>query len=103
MRAAFRPEGQILNPAEQLAQRKVIDEAQDQLLAGLRYVPSSLKRYEYVPYVAVSADSYGLEQLQSSADVLDVFEDKPMRLATVTEGRLIPMILQEGEIWKELF
>ena len=54
VRAAFRPEGQILNPAERLAQRKVIEEAQDQLLAGLRYVPSSLKRYEYVPYIAVS-------------------------------------------------
>ncbi len=82
VRAAFRPEGQILNPAERLAQRKVIEEAQDQLLAGLRYVPSSLKRYEYVPYIAASVDAAGLEQLKSSADALDVFEDKPMRLAT---------------------
>ncbi len=82
VRAAFRPEGQMSNAAERLAQRQVIGEAQDQLLAGLRYVPSSLKRYDDVPYVAVSADSYGLEQLRLSADALDVFEDKPLKLAT---------------------
>jgi hypothetical protein len=82
VRAAFRPEGQITSAAEVLAQRKVIEEAQDQLLSWLRYAPSSLKRYDDVPYVAVSTDSYGLAQLQSSADVLDVFEDKPLRPAT---------------------
>ena len=81
VRAAFRPEGQIQNSAERLAQRKVIEEAQDRLLAGLKYVPSSLKRYDDVPYVAVSADSAGLAQLESSADVLNVFVDKPMKLA----------------------
>src|SRR5262252_3859260 len=82
VRAAFRPEGQITSVAEVLAQRKVIEEAQDQMLSWLRYAPSSLKRYDDVPYVAVSTDSYGLAQLQSSADVLDVFEDKPLRPAT---------------------
>src|SRR5262245_8467677 len=56
VRAAFRPEGQIASAAETLAQRKVIEEAQNQMLAWLRYVPSSLKRYDDVPYVAVSTD-----------------------------------------------
>jgi len=69
------------NAAEALAQRSVIKEAQGQLLAGVRYVPSSLKRYDYVPYIAASVDAIGLEQLQSSSVALDVFEDKPMRLA----------------------
>ena len=45
VRAAFRPEGRLLSAAERLAQRKVIEESQDQLLAGLRYEPSSLKRF----------------------------------------------------------
>src|SRR5215510_8445041 len=49
VRAAFQPEGQIMNAAQMLAQRKVIEETQDQLLAGLRYVPSSLKKYDDVP------------------------------------------------------
>jgi hypothetical protein len=57
--AASRPEGQMSNAAGLLGQRQVIEEAQDRLLAGLRYVPPSLKRYGDVPYVAVSADSYG--------------------------------------------
>jgi subtilisin len=82
VRAAFRPEGQMSNAAERLAQRAVIKEAQDQLLTWLRYVPSSPKSYKYVPYVVVSTDSYGLKQLQSSADVMDLFENKPMQLAT---------------------
>jgi len=82
VRATFRPEGQITSAAEALAQRKVIEEAQDQILSWLRYAPSSLKRYDDVPYMAVITDSYGLAQLQSSADALDVFEDKPLRPAT---------------------
>src|SRR5262245_15426855 len=36
VRAAFRPEGQMSKAAERLAQRAVIKEAQDRLLAGLR-------------------------------------------------------------------
>jgi subtilisin len=82
VRAGFKPEGQMSGATERLAQRRVIEEAQDRLLAEVRYAPSSLKRYHDVPYVALSADSYGLAQLQSSADVLDVLEDKSMKLAT---------------------
>jgi hypothetical protein len=81
LRAAFRPEGQIMTAAERLAQRKVIEEAQDQMLARLRYVSSTLKRYAYVPYIAASVDATGLEQLQSSFEALDISEDKSMRLA----------------------
>jgi hypothetical protein len=50
--------------AETLAQRKVIEEAQDQMLSWLRYVPSTPKRYDYAPYMATSVDAAGLEQLQ---------------------------------------
>ena len=81
VRAAFQPEGQIMNAAQRLAQRKVIGEAQDQILSWLRYVPFTLKRYEYLPYIAASIDATGLEHLQSSSEALDISEDKPMRLA----------------------
>jgi subtilisin len=82
VRAAFRPEGQMSNAAEALAQRAVIKEAQDQLLSGLRYVPSSLKKYDYVPYIAASVDTAGLEQLQASSQALAISGDPHMRLAT---------------------
>jgi subtilisin len=81
VRAAFRPEGQISSAAEVLAQRTGIGEAQDQMLSWLRYVPSSLKRYKYIPSIAASVDATGLEQLQASSEALDISEDKPMRLA----------------------
>jgi subtilisin len=82
VRAPFQPDGQMMSAAERLAQRKVIEEAQDRLLAGLSYVPSSLKRYEDIPYVAVRVNSSGLEQLQASAEALNLFEDTAMKLAT---------------------
>src|SRR5262245_27035872 len=81
VRAAFRPEGQIMNAAQRLAQRKVIGEAQDQMLSWLRYVPPTLKRYEYLPYIAASLDATGLDQDQSSSEVLDISEERRMRLA----------------------
>src|SRR5882672_2601211 len=81
VRAPFQPEGKISSAAQRMAQHSVIVEAQDRLLAGLSYVPSSLKRYEIVPYIALSTDSAGLAQLQSSVDVLDVSQDLVMKLA----------------------
>jgi subtilisin len=89
VRAAFRPEGLISNAAETLAQRAVIKEAQDQMLAWLRYVPSTLKRYEYLPYIAASVDAAGLEQLKASSEALDVFGDQQMRLATADSFPLV--------------
>lgn len=89
VRAAFQPEGRLLNAAQRLAQRSLIKESQDQLLAGLKYVPSSLKRFKYVPYLAVVVDTEGLAQLQSSADVLEVIDDKSLKLATAESLPLV--------------
>jgi subtilisin len=89
VRAAFQPEGQILNAAQRLAQRSLIKEAQDQLLAELKYLPSSLKRFKYVPYLAAVIDTEGLAQLQSSANVLELIEDKSLKLAT---GDSLPLV-----------
>jgi subtilisin len=85
LRAPFRPEGQISSAVETLAQRSVIEEAQDQMLSWLRYVPSTLKKYEYIPYIAASVDLTGLEQIQSSSEALDISGDEPMRL-TLSES-----------------
>jgi subtilisin len=85
VRAPFRPEGQMSSAVEALAQRKVIEEAQDQMLSWLRYVPSTSKKTKYLPYVAASVDAAGLEQLQSSSETLDVSGDEPLRL-TLSES-----------------
>jgi subtilisin family serine protease len=83
VRAAFQPEGQISSAAQTLAQRAVIKEAQDQMLSWLRYVPYSLKGYDYLPYISVSVDEIGLQQLQASSEALDITaNNKPLRLAT---------------------
>ncbi len=89
VRAAFQPEGQLLNAAQRLAQRSVIQEAQERLLAELRYVPSSLKRYKYIPYLAAVVDTAGLAQLQSSGNVLEVIEDRSLKLTT---GDSLPLV-----------
>ncbi len=89
VRAAFQPEGQLLNAAQRLAQRSVIQEAQERLLAELRYVPSSLKRYKYIPYLAAVVDTAGLAQLQSSGNALEVIEDRSLKLTT---GDSLPLV-----------
>jgi subtilisin len=89
VRAAFRPEGLMLNAAERLAQRTVIKEAQDRLLAGLRYVPSTRRTFGYVPYVSASVDAAGLEQLQASSEAVDIFLNKSMKLATTESLPLV--------------
>ncbi len=81
VRAAFQPEGQMSNAAEVLAQRSVITEAQDQMLSWLRYVPSTLKRYKYIPFIAAGVDVAGLEQLQASSEALNISPDTGIRLA----------------------
>src|SRR5262249_14753082 len=54
---------------------------QDQMLSWLRYVPSTLREYKYLPYVSASVDEIGLQQLQASFEVLDISENKWLRLA----------------------
>jgi subtilisin len=81
VRAAFRPEGRMSSAAERLAQRAVIKEAQGQMLSWLRYVPHSLKQYDYLPYIAVSVDEIGLRQLQASSETLDMSGNESLRLA----------------------
>jgi len=81
VRAAFRPEGLMSSAVEVLAQRKVIEEAQDQMLSWLRYVPSTLTKYKYIPYIAASVDAAGLEQLRASSEALSLSGNDPLRFA----------------------
>src|SRR5262245_4631331 len=82
LQVAFRPEGEIQQEAEILAQRAAIRQAQDELLNSVFVgIPASLKRYQTIPNVAVSVNAAQLEALQSSSLVLDVYEDIPIPVA----------------------
>ena len=75
LNVAFRPEGE-LQEAERLAQRAAIRQAQDDVLNSVfGGLPDSLKRYEYVPYFAVSVNATELDALHASSEVLDVYDD----------------------------
>src|SRR5262245_50822066 len=76
LRVAFRPEGAMRQPAERLAQRAAIRQAQDKLLNGVHIRnPHSLKRFEYLPILAFSVDAAGLAALRLSSQVIDIYED----------------------------
>jgi subtilisin len=89
---AFRPEGEIQQEAERLAQREAIRQAQDALLASVfGGAPASLKRFETLPHLAFSVDSVQLAAIQSSPLVLDIYEDIPIPVAQ-TQPPSIPLI-----------
>ncbi|HKX26726.1 MAG TPA: PA14 domain-containing protein [Blastocatellia bacterium] len=90
LRAAFRPEGELARVAEMMAQRGSIKLAQDELMNDLSGSdPASIKRFDYVPYLAAKVDPAGLAALRSSASVLDIEEDRLLR-PTLAES--VPLI-----------
>jgi subtilisin len=89
---AFRPEGEMQQEAERLAQRAAIRQAQDAVLNSVfGGAPASLKRYVYVPYLAVSINEAELTALQASPLVLDIHEDIPIPIAQ-TQAPSLPLI-----------
>jgi len=71
----FRPEGE-LSDRDARRQRAAIARAQDALLKELRGARvSNVKRYEYTPFVALTADAQALRRLRASRTVADVTED----------------------------
>jgi subtilisin family serine protease len=75
-----------------LAQRAAIRQAQDDLLNSVfGGVPSSLKRFVYVPYLAVSVNSAELAAIQSSSLALDVSADTPVSVAQA-QAPSLPLI-----------
>ena len=89
---AFRPEGEIQQEAERLAQRADIRQKQDQLLSSVfGGIPVSLKRFVYVPFIAVPVNSAELDALHASTLVLDVYADTPISVAQ-TQAPSLPLI-----------
>jgi subtilisin len=89
---AFRPEGEIQQEAERLAQRAAIRQAQDELLNSVfGAIPPSLKRFETLPLLAFSVNATQLAALQSSSLALDVQEDIAIPVAQA-QPPSIPLI-----------
>lgn len=76
LRAAYRPEGELRDLLDIRAQRSVISNVRARVMDEISgYDASSIKDFEYVPYVALKVNATGLASLQASANVLDVEED----------------------------
>ena len=76
LRVNFEPEGNLRKASDISQQRSNISSAQDELL---RKVPGihadSLKRFEFIPYIAFETNALGIDQLRASEDVVSITED----------------------------
>lgn len=76
----FRPEGALGRADAVAAQRQEIAAEREALLGRLAgYDVRAVKRFETVPYVALTVDAAGLEALLADAAVFEVHEDAWMR------------------------
>ncbi len=76
LRLAFLPEGHQSRTAAQ-AQRRAIAQAQTRLLGRLAtYQVTSVKRFDYIPFIALEIDAEGLERLRALPEVTSVEEDR---------------------------
>ena len=79
LRTTYQAEGGLASAQEVQKQRATIAGLQNNLLASLAYDNvRSVKRFKYVPYLAMEVDSTALAKLQASPEVIDVFEDIPL-------------------------
>ena len=79
-RGDFVPEGKLLGAAKAIRQRARISSAQNSVLKRLpSHDPKSVKRYRYVPYLAMRVDAVSLDVLQSSPEVEQIVEDQILR------------------------
>ncbi len=74
--AAFAPEGELPGPASVAAQRAAIAAAQQRVLAGLAGSAHRLiRRYEFIPFLALEVSPAALTALASHGLVVSVAED----------------------------
>ena len=76
LRTGFIPEGELNTPVEAEAQRFLIQETQQRLISQVTgFDENSVKKYKYLPFVAMRVTSSGLNSLLASNEVIDVRED----------------------------
>lgn len=76
-RATFEPEGRLANETAVRAQRAAIARSQEQLLRQPSgYEPASVKRFEFIPFLALEVNEDGLRQLAATPEVTSMQEDE---------------------------
>ncbi len=90
MRTSFQPEGDLRTVGAVQKQRRDIASSQENLLRETPGILNdSVKRFEFVPYLAFETSIAGLDHLRTSADVTNIFEDVALP-ATLAES--VPLI-----------
>jgi subtilisin len=93
---AFRAEGELSSAQDVSSQRAAIAQGQDQLLAALAgHRISNVKRFKYVPYMALTVDDAGLGELINNPAVVHIFEDERLPLVL---AQSVPLINAE-DVW----
>ncbi|MFZ4987352.1 MAG: hypothetical protein ACOYLF_18005, partial [Blastocatellia bacterium] len=67
-----------------------IRQAQESLMEGMAgYDPTSIKRFQYIPYLRLRIDSVGYERLRSAALVDDIQEDNAVHPDLAARARVV--------------
>lgn len=78
----FTPEGKLSSDGEVRQQRNVIKQTQDALLKKMsKFRVTAVKKYEYVPFIAMHVDAAALKFLSGSSLVASIEEDKEVPAA----------------------
>jgi subtilisin family serine protease len=92
----FQPEGSLLSDAHIENQRLSIDFAQDDVLNMLApYDVRNVKRFDYIPYMALEVDEAGLEALWRNPKIFSIHEDVPVPPALSDS---VPLI-EANKVW----
>lgn len=87
---AFRSEGLLKRQEDSEAQRGFIAQAQESLLNRLQANNrESVKRFQYIPYLAMEVSAEELEQLKASPEVFQIEEDKLFKPLLINSTRTI--------------
>jgi subtilisin family serine protease len=79
LQGRFEVEGSLVTPQAAQAQRDVIAALQDGVLHTMvTHNVSSVKRFTYIPYLAMEVDAAALEALRASPEVVSISEDIPV-------------------------
>jgi subtilisin family serine protease len=95
----FQPEGDLLSAAQIENQRLSIDVAQDVVLNSLAaHDVRSIKRFDYIPYMALEVDEAGLDALWRNPDIVSIHEDVPL---PVNLAQSVPLI-NADDVWNRV-
>lgn len=88
--ATFRSEGFLKKQEDVETQRALIAQTQQSVLNRLQaHNRESVKRYKYIPYLAMEVSAEELEQLKASPEVFQIQEDKPEKASLIDSTRIV--------------